>query len=314
MPRTGQTAEHRHGGPGSIAAMHRLLATLLTSTMLAQTPAVNPEPELGTVHWSRDFAAALARAGKEQKPVFLLFQEIPGCATCTGFGKDVLSSPLLVAAIEASFVPVVVRNNVDGREKEILQRYEEPAWNNPVVRFVDAQGQDLLPRKDGVWDAHGIASRMVQALEKQQRPVPGFLTIARNESDPKTAKAVFSMHCFWEGEAVLGALPGVVSTRAAFVGEAEVVEVTFLPAVVSLSKLTEHAQQKSCKPVVGGTLRQAPASDQQHALPGTPYARLELSPMQRMKVHSSLTLGTDPNAWLTTLQIAAAAKQPVKKC
>lgn len=293
-------------------AMHRLAAAVLcTASLWAQTPAattsVNPEPELGSVRWQRDFARGLVDAAAAQKPVFLLFQEIPGCATCTGFGKDVLGQPLLVAAIEQCFVPVVVRNNVDGAEGAVRERFEEPAWNNPVVRFVDANGKDLLPRRDGIWDTHGITSRMVAALQAAQRPVPGYLLVARDESDAKVERAVFQMHCFWEGEAVLGALDGVVATRSAFVADAEVVEVTFRPSAVSRAKLTEAAQAKSCKPVTGGTVKAAPASDQQHALGGTPYGKLEMTPMQRTKVHSALVLGTDPNVWLTPAQVAALA-------
>ena len=55
------------------------------------------------------------------------------------------------------------------------------------------------------------------------------------------------------------------------------------------------------------------ARDQQHALGGTPFARLELSPMQRMRVHSALTLGSEPRVWLTPAQIAALEKAAVKK-
>lgn len=286
---------------------------LVVATALAAQDQVNPEKELGQVHWARDFDAALARASKESKPVFLLFQEIPGCDTCTGFGQDVLSHPLLVAAIEQCFVPVAVRNNVDGKEKAVLERYREPAWNNPVVRFVDAKGEDLLPRKDGVWSAHGIAARMIEALVRAKAPVPGYLQVARDETDPSTDRAVFAMHCFWEGEAVLGALPGVVATRAAFVDEAEVVEVTFLRAAISAGKLVEQAAAKSCKVVPGAAasikLREAPSSDQKHALGGTPYAKLQLTPMQQTKVHSALTLGADPNTWLTPAQVAALVPQ-----
>lgn len=270
-------------------------------------PDAAPRPELGTVAWQRDFARALAAAKQRQQPVFLLFQEIPGCATCTGFGKHVLSHPLLVEAIEDCFVPVVVRNNVDGEERRIRERYDEPAWNNPVVRFVDGDGVDLLPRADGIWDAHGIARRMVAALEKAKRPVPGYLALALAETDPDTRTAVFEMHCFWEGEAVLGALDGVVRTRAAFRSGAEVVEVTYQPAQITLAQLTERAQAKSCRPVGADGISLAKDGDQQHALGGTPFAKLELSPIQRTKVHSSLTLGRDGKVWLTPRQLAALA-------
>lgn len=34
--------------------------------------------ELGTVKWSRDLSATLASSKESGKPVFLLFQEVPG--------------------------------------------------------------------------------------------------------------------------------------------------------------------------------------------------------------------------------------------
>jgi hypothetical protein len=34
--------------------------------------------ELGRVHWERDHDAAFTRAARDEKPVLLLFQEVPG--------------------------------------------------------------------------------------------------------------------------------------------------------------------------------------------------------------------------------------------
>ncbi|MFY9342655.1 MAG: VPGUxxT family thioredoxin-like (seleno)protein, type 2 [Planctomycetota bacterium] len=291
----------------------RQLATVLSFAtfavaLAAQDPPMKNAPELGTVPWHRDLAAATTAARASARPLFLLFQEIPGCSTCTSFGKDVLSHPLLAPAIEACFVPVAVRNNVDGDEGAIRDRFGEPPWNNPVVRFLDGDGKDLLPRADGVWDAHGIAARMITALERSKRPVPGYLRLAHAESDPKTATAVFAMHCFWEGEAALGEVDGVVRTTAAFAGGEEVVEVVFRPAVVALAELTAHAAKASCRPMnvaaPRGAVKPAPASDQQHALGGTPFAKLALTPMQRTRVHAALTAGRDPGEWLTPAQAA----------
>ncbi|MFO1030141.1 MAG: VPGUxxT family thioredoxin-like (seleno)protein, type 2 [Planctomycetota bacterium] len=294
------------------------LSLLVVATLTAQQPSpeqapTQPPQELGKVTFGRDLDAALATSKQTGRPVFLLFQEIPGCATCTGFGKDVLSHPLLVEAIEREFVPVVVRNNVEGPEGEIRKRFVEPAWNNPVVRFLDGQQRDLLPRRDGVFDPHGIATRMAEALAAAKRPLPGYLQIARDESDRRTERAVFAMHCFWEGEAVLGALDGVVATRSAFHDGAEVVEVTFLPARIGREPLTQAAAAKSCRPVVADAVKAAPSSDQQHALGGTLYGKLPLTPMQRTKVHAALTLAgaaaeRDADAWLSPSQVAELAR------
>jgi hypothetical protein len=269
-----------------MSAMLKLCAVALSlTTCIAQEPgkpaaAATQPPELGTVTWQHDYAAGLRLAEQMKRPVFLLFQEIPGCDTCTGFGKNVLSHPLLKDAIECSFLPVVVRNNVKGIEEQIRERYEEPAWNNPVVRFVDASGKDILPRKDRIWDAHGIANRMVATLRAQQLAVPDYLQLAVAETAPSTETAV---------------------------------EVVFRPDILSKEALTKQAQQKSCKPVGTSKVRIAKDSDQQHALLGTPYAKLSLTPMQRTKVHADLTHRKDPKRWLSPSQVVALSKLLAKK-
>lgn len=309
-------------------AMHKLAATLLTLPALTfacfaqdhgsgsgggHKQGAAPRAELGTVKWHEvhkqaDFDSGLAAAAKHKRPVFLLFQEIPGCATCTGFGKNVLSHPLLKDAIETSFVPMVVRNNVEGDEGKIREQYKEPSWNNPVVRFVDHTGKDLLPRKDRVWDAHGTAARMVATLKKLNHHVPEYLQVALAETAPKTEKAVFEMHCYWEGEAHLGALDGVIKTTSAWVGDAEVVEVVYRPEVISKRTLTAEAQAKSCKPVQTDKVRVAKASDQQHSLGRTAFQKLKLTPMQRTKMHADIHNKRNPARWLSPSQRAQLAK------
>ena len=44
-----------------------------------------------------------------------------------------------------------------------------------MVRFLDAEGKDLIPRKDRIWSIQPLAERMITALEKAKRPVPDEL-------------------------------------------------------------------------------------------------------------------------------------------
>ena len=98
----------------------------------------NPDPvELGKVHWIRNLDEAKLKSQRECKPILILFQEVPGCATCRNYGSDVLSQPLIVEAIETYFIPLAIYNNKGGHDGEVLLMYNEPAWNNPVVRIVD---------------------------------------------------------------------------------------------------------------------------------------------------------------------------------
>ena len=61
-----------------------------------------------------------------------------------------------------------------------------------------------------------------------------------------TDRATFAMHCFWEGQVKLGALPGVVHTRAGWLDGEEVVQVDFDPKAISYKKLVRQADELSC--------------------------------------------------------------------
>ncbi|MEM1059237.1 MAG: thioredoxin family protein [Verrucomicrobiota bacterium] len=335
----------------SAPALLLALALSVASAGAAETR----HPELGTVKWGRDYDAALAAAQKQDKPVFLLFQEVPGCAGCQQFGAQVLSDPALVKQIEEQFVPVAIFNNQGGRDREILRRYQEPSWNFQVVRFVDATGRDLIPRRDRVWTVSGIAGRMARALEAAGKPVPPELrrlagsgrTSARTPSaswvrtagpapapaeTPATTKtAAFAMYCFWDGEARLGRLDGVVTTEAGWLEGREVVKLSYDPARLDWSDLVRAAEKVRCAdrvyapgpaelaaarelsprrtalfPAAG--YRKAKESDQRRVLRASPLRALELTPEQATKVNAALRFGgwTEVQKWLTPEQVARA--------
>ena len=132
--------------------------------------------EVGDVQWGRDLEAALRNSANSGKPVLVLFQEVPGCSGVRKFGREVLTNPSLVEAIENEFYPVLVYNNrKGGMDEKLLRRFNEPAWNYQVIRFLDAEGRDIIPRKDRVWSISGVASRMIEALTVANRPVPEYL-------------------------------------------------------------------------------------------------------------------------------------------
>ena len=56
--------------------------------------------------------------------------------------------------------------------------------------------------------------------------------------------AVFSMYCYWTGEATVGKVPGVVRTRIGDFGGNEVVEVTYDPARTDVGRLTEALKRQ----------------------------------------------------------------------
>ena len=152
-----------------------LLALAMGAPAYAGEIKTNPI-EVGHVRWQRDFDHALMESADNGKPLFVLFQEVPGCSGVKKFGREVLTNPSLVEAIENEFIPVLVYNNRQGGTDELLlKRYKEPSWNYQVIRFLNAEGHDVIPRKDRVWTTSGVASRMIEALLAVDRPVPQSL-------------------------------------------------------------------------------------------------------------------------------------------
>ncbi len=288
-----------------------------------------PAPELGTVAWGRDFAAAQRLASESGKPIFLLFQEVPGCQTCVSFGEQVLSHPLLIEAIEDEFVPAAILNNQGGADRAVLRRFEEPAWNNPVVRFVDANGQDLIPRRDRIWRPGEIAGRMVAALEAADRRVPEYLLALRDELEPgRIERATLAMGCYWSGEACLGDLPGVLGSRTGHLAGREVVELRYDATRLDYRKLLERAKQVGCadgvfahddrqlriaRAVYGpaadearGIAREASARNQKfHLKRRDAYADLDLTAAQATRLNHALWAGNDVRPILSPRQLRA---------
>jgi hypothetical protein len=88
----------------------------------------------------------------------------------------VLTNPRLVRAIEEEFIRMLALNNRSSRlDRELLARYREPAWNFQVIRFRNADGHDIIARKDRIWTTSGVAGRMTKALAAVKRPVPDYL-------------------------------------------------------------------------------------------------------------------------------------------
>lgn len=150
-----------------------ILTAFLMTTLSVQAKE-NPV-EVGSVNWGRDFDRALTTSDETGRPVFVLFQEVPGCGGCQDFGRTVLTNSLIVEVIEEDFIPVLVYNNRGGKDRELLERFDEPAWNFQVVRFLNAEGRDVIPRKDRVWTIRELAARMIEALQAVNRQVPQSL-------------------------------------------------------------------------------------------------------------------------------------------
>lgn len=163
--------------------MRQVIMIFAALLMLILGAAATENPiEVGSVNWGRDLDQAQKLSGETGRPVFVLFQEVPGCSGCQDFGRTVLSNPWIVEAVENEFYPVLVYNNRGGKDRQLLERFGEPAWNFQVVRFLNGQGQDIIPRKDRVWTVRHLASRMIETLQVTNRPVPEYLQALAAES------------------------------------------------------------------------------------------------------------------------------------
>ncbi|SHJ97271.1 Peptide methionine sulfoxide reductase [Rubritalea squalenifaciens DSM 18772] len=239
-----------------------------------------------------------------------------------------MAHPIIVDSIENTFVPLLIKNNSGGKDKEMLRKFNEPAWNYQVIRFFDASGKDIIPRKDKIWDLKSLTDRMVLALQKSGQKIPAPLELLRIElSTQNQAKAAFAMHCFWTGERKLGALPGVITTEAGWIDGLEVTLVTYDQTQLKLQDLVRKASAIECankifvprerldlvrkitaKPVatLGKQYRKAKGSDQKRQLAGTRFTKLELTPAQATKVNAFAR--TDKTKALTYLTASQRAE------
>ncbi len=298
------------------------------ATASAPQQAPQQAPELGRVRWSRSLAEARATASRAVLPVALLFQSVPGSASDRQFAEDALSHPLLVEVLETEFVPAVAVKN-DPADAPLLERYGEEPTGGPVLRFLDAHGSDLVPRRADVVDAHGLARRLVEVIESLGRPVPGYLSLVVDETAPgPVERAWIEVPDLVQGEVRIASIPGVVSTRAAVLAGRDTVEVAFRPAALTFRDLLEQAaradaaafvfasdeaQLDVARRVLRGRARKvdpdtdARVHEQQKPLLKRSHLRyLPLTPMQTMRINADLATNRDPARWLSPRQVRLA--------
>ena len=281
----------------------------ITDSAFAQerTSAENQDEELGKVSWYRDYDEATVASFKENKSILILFQEVPGCATCRSYGQDVLSHPLMVEAIENLFIPLAIHNNKGGKDKQTLEKFNEPSWNNPVVRIVDPLGKDIVKRVGSDYTALGLYDAMVYALQQEHKEIPEFLKLLGEDLSAVEKGTVkekyFKMYCFWSGEKQLGSKNGVLNTEAGFMDGHEVVKVQFNEAQLSAEELTKFASRYQITPISEDTSYRPASNDEDYYLKHTDYKYLPLTPLQRTKINSALGNRTSAEKYLSPKQL-----------
>ena len=205
----------------------------------------------------------------------------------------------------------------------MLKAYKEAAWNNPVVRFVDATEKDVIPRVDD-YSTHVLLKRMAAALEAAKKPVPKDIQAALSGVAIKPATATFAMYCYWDGEAKLGNLDGVVASRIGSFDGMEAVEVTYDSAVINYRELVQQANTLKCTSrvftrtdaeqtiateIVGTKAQRTDHSlsvdtQQQYSLAQLPrFHYLPLNAFQATKLNACAAFSLSPAAYLTDEQM-----------
>ena len=299
------------------------MLSMLLAVSFAAAESLSYE-ELGVVSWHRSFDEAKSLSSETGKPLLILFQEVPGCATCVNYGRQVLSHPLVAEAIETYFIPLAVFNNRGGEDGNVMKHFNEPPWNNPVLRIIDYHEKPLANRLAGDYSIAGTTGAMIKALEKSRKPVPEYLRIVNEENRPfiMPEKAVFSTFCFWSGEIELGKIEGVVATTAGFMHGKEVVEVMFNSETISYTALLRRAgkngvarnayvfseEQENAALHVLGESRVAwaktfhPDRQTKYYLSKTPYSYIPLTSLQAIRINRALYEQENPDAYLSPRQ------------
>ncbi len=282
------------------------------------TKSINEHEELGNVNWERDFEKGIATSKEMDKPVFLLFQEVPGCSTCRNYGKDVLSNPQIVEAIETLFVPVAVFNNKRGKDAEVLKYYKEPSWNNPVVRIVNSKKKNIIKRVAGNYSKLGIVHAMVFALQAENKAVPTYLKLLKESLEAEATgieTATFSMYCFWSGERTLGNVDGVLETQPGFMNGHEVVTVKYNPILISEKELVSEAKSANYS-FVNDISKFRMDREPKYYLSKSVYRFIPMTQLQAAKVNAKIGSNRSPDEFLSPRQLTLLdyiKKNPKKK-
>lgn len=260
--------------------------------------------ELGQIDWLRNYDEAIEKAKISNKPIFIQFQEVPGCYTCQKYGSQVLSHPIIKEIIENEFIPLAIYNNKGGADAKVLKQFDEPSWNNPVSRIINANGENLITRHAGKYSLSSVASYLYLGLISAGNGISDYSSIWLNElseSSSNYEKAYYSMYCFWSGEAKLGDIEGVVSTSPGFMNGLEVVEVNYDPSKTSKKKISQKVKNEGIKLVMKPSKFRLD-KDEQYYLKNSYYKYLPLSPGQRSNINSALAKKGDPNKFLSPQQ------------
>ncbi len=295
--------------------LYLFIVLLLHQSAFAQ----NPE-ELGRIHWYRDLEQARKSSKEQGKPLLILFQEVPGCSTCKSYGNQILSHPLIVEAVEQYFVPLCIYNNKQGKDRQALDLFKEPSWNNPVVRIVDHSFKDIVSRLSGDYSTFAFVSKLNASLIQSGLQVPNYLQLVEEEEKAAfkgSQKITVSTSCFWSGEKVYGQIPGVLNTKALYTSAGEAVEITYDPTSTTQDQILTEGKKRNVANFVVlqnesnksysipskkvNTIRADPET--KYYLYTSEYRIVPMTPLQALKVNAYLGEGLPCEKFLSPRQL-----------
>jgi hypothetical protein len=131
----------------------------------------------------------------------------------------------MTEAIDNEFIPLAIFNNKKGKNLDLLKKHKEPTWNNPTVRIVNINGENIVNRLASNYSSIAPYSAMINALESSGNSITKY----------------FKMYSFWKGGKELDAQNGVHSTKAGFLENIEVVRVIYDTDKISHKELQGFA-------------------------------------------------------------------------
>lgn len=269
------------------------------------TNPTNQNIELGKVTWLRDYHEALNKSKVTQKPVLLFFQKIPGCSTCVNYGRDVLSHPLMVEFIENEFVPLAIYNNIEGKDREILNLYNEPTWNNPVSHFINADGKDIIPKLANNYHPLSLYYKLVETLLTLKKDMPSYALLLEEDLKIKYngyVQIIIETPCFCSGETTMAQHPAVKYTEAGWIGNKEVVKLFYDTDVAPLNELNAFAKKEGFY-LVDNHEAYRIDKDPQYYISRSNYKYLPLSKRQRTLINVMIPYKGNPSQFLSPKQL-----------
>lgn len=290
----------------NIIAFTILIVTCLSSFAQTKTTPLDQQEELGLVSWYRDYDEAIIASKTKNKPILILFQEVPGCSTCKKYGNNIIGNPLLAEITEQFFIPLLIHNNKQGDDKKVLDKYNEPAWNNPVVRIIDSNGKNLIKRISGIYTPKGFYDRINSFFIQEKILPPIYFSLLGEELDAKsnnrTKTVYYKTYCFWTGQKIFGGINGVLSTETAHSNKGELVKIEYDQSILSLSELKAIAKQNNYTITEKDRSYTRAIDDDNFYLKKTSYKHLPLTNIQKTKINSALGDGKDPKKYLSPQQ------------